>query len=324
MKLPRRKFLHLAAGVAALPAVSRIARAQAYPTRPVHIIVGYAPAGGTDIFARLLGQSLSERFGQPFVIDNRPGASTNIATEAVARAPADGYTLLGTDAAAATNAALYENLTFNFIGDIAVVGMIRAPLIMMVHPAVPATTVPEFITYAKANPGKVVMGSAGLGNPSHLAGELFKAITHIDMTHVPYRGAGPATTDLLGGQVQVLFNSVPASIEYIRSGRLRALAVTTAMRLEAMPDLPTMGDFLPGYDASQWYAIGLRKSTSMGIIDILNKEINTALAEPKLMARLADLGTTVFPGTSAEYGKFVAEETEKWAKVIRAANIKLG
>jgi tripartite-type tricarboxylate transporter receptor subunit TctC len=322
MKLPRRRFLHLAAGAAALPAVSRIAGAQAYPARPIRCIVGYAAGGGTDIFVRLLGQSLSERLGQPFVIENRAGATSNIATEVVARAPADGYTLLGTDAAAAINATLYDNLNFNFIRDFAVVGMIRGPLVMMVHPSVPAKTVPEFIAYAKANPGKISMASAGTGNPSHMAGELFKVMTNVDMTHVPYRGAGPAVTDLLGGQVQVYFGSAPAAIEHIRAGKLRVLAVTTATPFEGLPGVPTVANFVPGYEASQWFAVGLRKSAPAEIVDQLNKEINAVLADAKMQARLADLGTTVFPGSPADLAKFVVEETDKWGKVVKASGAK--
>jgi tripartite-type tricarboxylate transporter receptor subunit TctC len=322
MKLSRRRLLHLAAGAAALTAVARRARAQAYPTRPVRCIVGYAAGGGTDIFVRLLGQSLSERLGQPFVVENRAGAAGNIATDAVVRAPADGYTLLGTDAAAAINATLYDNLNFNFIRDIAVVGIIRGPLVMMVHPSVPAKTVPEFIAYAKANPGKISMASAGTGNPTHLAGELFKVMTHTDMTHVPYRGAGPAVTDLLGGQVQAYFGSAPAAIEHIRAGKLRVLAVTTATPFEGLPGVPTVADFVPGFEASQWFVVGLRKSSPAEIVDQLNKEINAVLADPKMKARFADLGTTVFPGSSADFAKFVAEETDKWGKVVKASGAK--
>jgi tripartite-type tricarboxylate transporter receptor subunit TctC len=305
-----------------LPAVSRIARAQAYPTRPVRCIVGYAPGGGTDIFVRLVGQTLPARLGQPFVIENRPGASSNIATEAVIRAPADGYTLLATDAAAAINAALFDNLNFNFIRDIALVGVTRGPLVVAVHPSVPVKTIPEFISYAKANPGKVAMASSGTGGTNHLAGELFRTMTGINMTHVPYCGAGPATTDLLGGQVQVMFLGLPPSLEHIKAGRLRALAVTTATRFDALPDLPPAGDFVPGYEASQWWAIGLRKSTPRPIIDRLNNEINAILAESPMQARLSDLGSAVFAGSSADFETFVVNETEKWSKVIRAANIK--
>jgi tripartite-type tricarboxylate transporter receptor subunit TctC len=322
MKLSRRRLMHLAAGAVALPAVSRFASAQAYPTRPVRCIVGYPAGGGTDIFVRLLGQSLSERLGQSFVIENRGGASSNIATDLVVRAPADGYTLLGTDAAAAINATLYDNLNFNFIHDIAVVGMIRGPLAMMVHPSVPAKTVPEFIAYAKANPGKVSMASAGNGNATHLAGELFKVMTHVDMTHVPYRGAAPAITDLLGGQVQIYFGSIPAAIEHIRAGKLRVLAVTTAARFEGLPDAPTVADFVPGFEASQWFAVGLRKSTPAEIVDRLNREINAALADAKMKARLADLGTSVLSGSPADLAKFVVEETDKWGKVVKVSGAK--
>jgi tripartite-type tricarboxylate transporter receptor subunit TctC len=322
MKLPRRTFLHLAASAAALPAVSRVARAQAYPTKPMRCIVGYAPGGGTDIFVRLVGQSLPARLGQPFVIENRPGASSNIATEAVIRAPADGYTLLGTDAAAAINAALFDKLNFNFVHDIALVGVSRGSFVVVVHPSVPVKTIPEFISYAKANPGKIAMASAGTGSTNHLAGELFGALTGIKMTHVPYRGAGPATTDLLGGQVQVMFIGLPPSIEHIKSGRLRALAVTTAMRFEALPDLPPAGDFVPGYEVSNWWAIGLRKNTPGQIVDRLNKEINAILAESQMQARLSDLGSSMFAGSSADFEAFLVGETEKWGKVIRAANIK--
>jgi tripartite-type tricarboxylate transporter receptor subunit TctC len=322
MKHTRRRFLHLAASAAALPILPSIASAQAYPARPVRWIVGYPAGGGTDIFIRLLAQSLSERLGQQFVIENRAGAASNIGTEAVVRAPADGYTLLGTDAAAAINATLYDNLNFNFIGDIVLVGIIRGPLVMLVHPSVPAKTVPEFIAYAKANPGKISEASAGTGNATHMAGELFKVMTGIDMTHIPYRGAAPAVTDLLGGQVQIYFGSLPATIEHIRSGKLRALAVTTSTRFEALPDVPTVGEFVPGYEASQWFAAGLRKGTPAAIVDKLNKEIVVALADPKMKARLADLGTTVFPGTPDDFGKFIAEETDKWAKVVKFSGAK--
>jgi tripartite-type tricarboxylate transporter receptor subunit TctC len=322
MKFPRRQFLHLAAGAAALPSLSRMARAQAYPARPVRWLVGYPAGGGTDIFIRLVAQSLSERLGQSFVIENRSGAASNIATEAVVRAPADGYTLLGTDAAAAINATLYDNLNFNFVRDIALVGIIRGPLYLTVHPSVPAKTVPEFIAYAKANPGKVSMASAGNGNATHLAGELFKTMAHVDMIHVPYRGAAPAVTDLLGGQVQVYFGSLPATIEHIRGGRLRALAATTATRFETLPDIPTVAEFVPGYEASQWFAGGLRKDSPPEIIDKLNKEIGAVLADAKMKARLTDLGTTVFPGSAADYAKFIAEETEKWGKVVKVSGAK--
>jgi tripartite-type tricarboxylate transporter receptor subunit TctC len=323
MKLPRRNFLRLAAGAAALPVVSRFAWAQAYPSRPVRIIVGFAPGGGVDIVARLIGQWLSERLGQQFIIENRPGAGTNIATEAVVRAPPDGYTLLLVNAANAVNATLYDNLSFNFVRDIApVAGLMAASSVMVVHPSVPAKTVPEFIAYAKANPGKISMASGGVGSPSHVAGELFKMMAGVNMIHVPYRGLAPALTDLLGGQVQVIFGAVTSSIEYIKVGRLRALARTTAKRSEALPDLPTVGEFVPGYEASQWYGLGVAKNAPTEIIDRLNKEINVALADPNMKARLAELGGTALAGSPAEFGKLIVEETDKWGEVIRAANIK--
>lgn len=323
MKLPRRTFLHLAAGAAALPAVSRIAWAQAYPTRPVRIIVGVAAGGGTDIVGRLIGQWLSERLGQQFVIENRPGAGTTIGTEVVVRAPADGYTLLLVSSDSAINATLYEKLSFNFIRDIApVAGIVRLPFLMLVNPSVPAKTVPEFIAYAKANPGKINMASPGIGTAPHLAGELFKTMAGLNLVHVPYRGGAPALTDLISGQVQVMFLSPAASIEYIRSGRLRALAVTSATRWEGLPDLPTVVDFLPGYEASVWFGVGAPKNTPSEIIDKLNTEINAALSDPKLKARLADLGGKVLPGSSTDFGKLIADETEKWGKVIKFAGIK--
>jgi len=323
MKLPRRNFLHLAAGAAALPAVSRIARAQAYPTRPVRIVVGFAPGSASDIITRLMGQSLSERLGQPFVIENRPGGGTNIATEAVVRAPADGYTLLMVSPAQAINATLYNKLNFNFIRDIAAVaGVLRGPAVLVVHPSVPATTVPEFIAYAKANPGKLSMASGGIGSGTHLAGELFKIMAGVDMLHLPYRGGGPALTDLLGGQVQVMFPGTVSSIEYIRAGRLRALAVTTATRSDALPDVPTVGEFVPGYEASGWFGIGAPKATPAEIVEKLNKEVNAALDDPKMKARLADLGGTVLPGSPADFGKLIAEDIQKWAKVVKFAGIR--
>jgi tripartite-type tricarboxylate transporter receptor subunit TctC len=323
MKLPRRRFLHLAAGAAALPAVSRVARAQAYPSRPVRIITGFAAGAGTDIVARLLGQWLSERLGQPFVVENRPGAGSNIGTEAVVRAAPDGYTLLLTFSSNAINATLYEKLNFNFIRDIApVAGVIRVPNVMLVNPSVPAKTIPEFIAYAKANPGKISMASGGNGTPAHVSGELFKMMTGINMIHVPYRGAAPALTDLLGGQVQISFAGMTASIEYIRAGKLRALAVTTATRSEALPDLPTVGEFVPSFEASQWYGVGAPKNTPAEIVDRLNKEINAALANPKIKYRFTDLGGMILGGSPAEFGKLIADETEKWGKVVRAANIK--
>jgi tripartite-type tricarboxylate transporter receptor subunit TctC len=320
---PRRRILSLAAGAAALPVVSRIARAQAYPTRPVRIVVGAPPGGGYDINARLIGQWLSERLGQQFVVENRPGAGTNIATEAVVRAPANGYTLLLINTVNAVNATLYDKLNFNFLRDITpVAGISREASVMVVTASVPANTVSEFIAYAKANPGKLNMVSGGNGTVSHMSGELFKMMTGVEMAHVAYRGMAPALTDLLGGQVEMSFASLIASIEYIRAGKLRALAVTTTARSEALPDLPTVGEFLPGYETSQWYGIGAPKNTPPEIIEKLNKEINAGLADPKIKARLADLGSVVLPGTPADFGKLIADETEKWAKVVRAANIK--
>jgi tripartite-type tricarboxylate transporter receptor subunit TctC len=306
----------------ALPILSQMARAQAYPSRQLRCIVGYAPGGGTDLFIRLIGQPLNERLGQPFVIENRAGATSNIATEAVIRAPADGYTLLGTDAAAAINATLFDNLGFNFIRDIALVGVTRSPLVMVVHPSVPARTIPEFIAFTKGNPGKVSMASAGAGNPSHLAGELFKVMSGADMAHVPYRGAAPAITDLLGGQVHVYFGNFGVSVEHLKAGRLRALAVTTAARFASLPDVPTIGEFVPGYEASQWFAMGVRRSTPQDIIDRLNRETSAVLADPKIEARLVDLGTTAVRGSAADLAKFLVEETEKWGKVVKASGAK--
>jgi tripartite-type tricarboxylate transporter receptor subunit TctC len=324
MKLPhRRQLLHLAAGVAALPALSRAARAQTYPTRPVRVIVGFPPGGSTDITARLIGQWLSERLGQQFIIENRPGAGTNIATEAVVRAPPDGYTLLLAATPNAINATLYDKLNFNFVRDIQpVASIIRGPDVMVVHPSFPAKTVPEFIAYTKANPGKVNMASAGNGSGPHVAGELFKMMAGVDIIHVPYRGGAPALTDMLGGQVQVMFATMSSSIEHVKDRRLRALAVTTATRSEALPDIPTVSDFLPGYEASDWYGIGTANSTPANTVDKLNKEINAGLADPKIKARLADLGGIMLPGSPADFGKLIAEETEKWAKVVKFAGIK--
>jgi tripartite-type tricarboxylate transporter receptor subunit TctC len=318
MKLPRRQLLHLAAGAAALPVVSRIARAQAYPTRPVRLIIGYPPGGASDITARLMGQWLSERLGQPFIIESRPGGGTNIATEAVVHAPPDGYTLLLVAPANAINATLYKKLNFNFIHDIApVAGLIRFANVMQVNPSVPAKTVPEFIAYAKANPGKLNMASAGNGSTPHVSGELFKMMTGVNMVHVPYRGAALALTDLIGGQVQVMFENPLSSIEFIRTGKLRPLAVTTATRSEVLPDLPTVSDFVPGYEASGWFGVGVPKGTPDEIIDKLNKEINAILADPKAKARFANLGASLMPGSPADFGKFVADETDKWAKVVK-------
>jgi tripartite-type tricarboxylate transporter receptor subunit TctC len=322
MKLPRRQFLHLAAGAAALP-VSRSAWAQTYPTRPIHVVVGFAAGGGVDITARLIGQWLSERLGQSFITDNRPGAGGNIGTEAVVNAAPDGYTLLLATVPNAVNATLYEKLNFDFIRDIApVAGIIRVPQVILLNPSVPAKTVPELIGYAKANPGKVNMASAGNGSAPHMAGELFKMMAGIDMVHVPYRGQGPALTDLLGGQVQVLFATTPGTTEYIRTGKLRGLAVTTASRAQVLPELPTVGDSLPGYEASQWYGIGAPKSTPAPVIDRLNKEINAALADPGMKARFADIGGEPLSGTPAAFGTLIAAETEKWGKVVRAAGLK--
>ena len=323
MKLPRRQILHLAAGAAALPAVSRIAWAQAYPSRPVRLIVTTAAGGSPDIIARLIGQWLSERLGQPIIVDNRPGAGTNIGTEIGVRAPPDGYTLLMALSANAINATVYDKLPFNFIRDTAPVASIASiPLIMEVNPSVPAKTVPEFIAYAKANPGKINMASGGSGTPAHVAGELFKMMAGINMVHVPYRGEGLALPDLISGQLQALFGVMPASLGYIKAGKLRALAVTTAKRQELLPDVPTAGEFLPGYEARGWYGIVGPKATPVNIIEKLNQEINAALADPSMKTRLTDLGCAVFAGSPADFGKFIAEETEKWAKVIKFAGIK--
>jgi tripartite-type tricarboxylate transporter receptor subunit TctC len=323
MKLPRRNFLHLAAGAAALPVVSRIARAQAYPSRPVRIIVGFAPGGPGDIVARLMGQWLSERLGQPFIVETRTGAATNIAAEAVVRAAADGYTLLLVTTTNAINTTLYEKLSFNLSRDIVpVASLIRAPSVLEVNPSVPASTVPEFIAYAKANPGKLTMASAGAGTPSHVFGELFKFMTGVNLVHVPYRGAAPALTDLLAGQVHVLFDPMPNPIEYIKAGKVRPLAITSATRSEVLPNLPTMGEFVPGYEASFIFGIGAPKNTPADIIDKLNIETNAALVDSKIKVRLGEMGGAVFAGSPAEFGKLLADETEKWAKVIRAANIK--
>jgi tripartite-type tricarboxylate transporter receptor subunit TctC len=323
MKLPRRKFLHLAAGAAVLPVVSQIARAQTYPTRPVRLIVGFPPGGGLDILARLMGQWLSERLGQPFIIENRPGASTNIATEAVTRAAPDGHTLLMVNPANAISASLYDNLNFNFIRDIApVAGIIRIPIVLVVNPSFPAKTVPEFIAYAKANPGKINYASAGNGTSFHVSGELFNMMAGVHMVHVPYRGNAPALTDLLGGQVQVMFADMPSSIEYIRTGKLRALAVATAVRSEGLPEIPTVDEFVRGYEASTMSGVGVPKNTPADIINRLNKEIDAGLADSKMKVRLADLGGTAIAGSPGDFGKLMADETEKWGKVIRAANIK--
>jgi tripartite-type tricarboxylate transporter receptor subunit TctC len=323
MKLPRRKFLYLAAGAAALPAVSRIAWAQTYPTRPVHLIVGFAAGGPNDVVARLIGQWLSERLGQSFVIENRTGAGGNIGAEVVVRAPPDGYMLLLATGANAVNASLYDKLSFNFIRDIApVASIMRVPNAMMVNPSVPARTVPEFIAYAKANPGKINMATAGNGSTPHISGELFKEMTGVDLVPVAYRGGGPALIDLLAGQMQVMFEPTIATIEYIRSGKLRALAVTTATRSELLPDIPTVGESVPGYEASQWFGICAPKNTPTEIVERLNQEINAGLADVKMKARLAEMGGVPIPMTSGGFGKLIADETEKWGKVIRASNIK--
>jgi len=323
MKLPRRQFLHLAAGAAVLPAVSRLARAQSYPTRPVRIIVGFAAGGAADITARIIGQWLSERLGQQFVIENRPGAATNIATEAVVHAPADGYTLLMLSSSHAFNATLYDKLNYNFVRDIApVAGITQVPSVMEVNSTFQAKTVPEFVAYAKANPGKINMASAGPGASTHIFGELFKMRAGVDLVPVHYRGSVSALTDLIGGQVQVMFDPLPSSIEHIRAGKLRPLAVTTATRLEVLPNVPTVGEFVPGYEAILWQGIGAPKHTPAEIVDKLNQEINAALADPKMKARFADLGYMVHTGSPADFGKLIAEETQKWGKVIRAANIK--
>jgi len=323
MKLPRRNFLHLAAGAAALPVVSRFAWAQAYPSRPVRIIVGFAPGGATDIMARLMGQSLSERLRQPFVIENKPGAATNIATEAVVNAAPDGYTLLMVTSVNAINASVYEKLNFNLIRDVVPIASIhREPFVMEANPSVPVKTVAEFIAYAKANPGKLTMASAGIGSGNHISGELFKMMTGVNLVHVPYRGGGPALVDLISGQVQVLFATMSSSIEYVRAGKLRALAVTTATRSSVLPDIPTVAEFVPGYESSFWTGVGAPKNTPAEIVDKLNKEMNATLADPKFKARLADLGGTALSGSPLDFGKFVADETEKWAKVVKFAGVK--
>jgi tripartite-type tricarboxylate transporter receptor subunit TctC len=323
MKLPRRQFLHLAAGAAALPAVSRVARAQAYPSRPVRIIVGFAPGQAIDIVTRIIGQWLSERLGQQFIIENRPGAGGNIATEAVVRAPPDGYTLLAIGSNNMINATLYEKLNYNFIRDIAPVASIyRVSQVMEVNPSFPAKTVPEFIAHAKAHPGEISFASAGNGSVAHVTGELFKMMTGVNMLHVPYRGAPPALTDLIVGQVHVMFDNMPSSIEHIRAGRLRPLAVTATTRLEALPDVPPLADFVPGFETSAWAGIGAPKDTPAEIIDKLNREINGGLVDPKIKARIADLGGMVLALSPTEYGKRIAQETEKWAKVIKFSGAK--
>jgi tripartite-type tricarboxylate transporter receptor subunit TctC len=323
MKIARRRLLHLAATAIGLPLFSRIASAQAYPMRPVRIVVGFAAGGAPDIAARLLGQWMSDRLGQQFIVENRPGAGGNIATEAVLEAPADGYTLLLINISNAVNATLYQKLKYNFIQDIAPVASISHENYgMEVHPSFPATTVSEVIAYAKANPGKLNMASPGNGTGPHMAGELFKIMAGVDMVHVPYRGSPPALTDLLAGQVQMMFSPMSSSIEYVRAGKLRALAVTTATRSEVLPDIPTVGEFVPGYAASGWFGIGAPANTPAEIITRLNQEINAGLADAKLKARLADLGAMVFVGSPSDFGKHIAAETEKWSKVVRTANLR--
>jgi tripartite-type tricarboxylate transporter receptor subunit TctC len=323
MKLPRRTFLHLAAGAAALPAVPRLAWAQAYPTRPVRIIVGFPAGGTTDVAARIIAQWLSESLGQQFIVENRPGAAANTAAEAVVRSPADGYTLLAASSTNTINAALYKNLSFDFVHDITMVaGIVRSPLVLEVHPAVPAKTVLEFIAYVKANPGKISMASFGTGTISHVTGELFKIAAGIEMVHVPYRGSAPMVTDLLGGQVEAAFDNLPASIEHIRAGKLRPLAITTRTRSQVLPGIPTMGEFLQGFEVSAWTGIGAPRNTPPEIIDKLNREINAGLANPTIKARLANLGGMEFIGSPADLAKFVIEQTEERARIVRAANIK--
>jgi tripartite-type tricarboxylate transporter receptor subunit TctC len=327
MKLPRRNFLHLVTGAVAVPAVSSVesyvAWAQTYPTRPVRIIVGFAAGGGNDILARLIAQWLTERLGQSFVVENRPGGGSNIATEAVANAPPDGYTLLLVSAANAINASMFDKLNLNFIQDIgAVGGLISVPSVILLHPSSQVRTIPEFIAYAKQNAGKLSMASGGTATTTHLAGELLKMMAGIDMIHVPYRGTGPAIADLLGGQVQVMFGSAPSSVEYIKSGQLRGLAVTSSKRLGTLPDVPTVAETVPGYEASQWYGIGAPKATPAPIVDVLNTEINAFLADPKMKAKLVDLGGTELPGSAAEFTKIIADETEKWGRVVKFANLK--
>jgi tripartite-type tricarboxylate transporter receptor subunit TctC len=323
MTLPRRNFLHLAAATAVVPALPHIARAETYPSRPVHLIIGYLPGGSADMTARLFGQWLSDRLGQQIVVESRAGASTNIATEAVVRAAPDGYTLLLASPANATNAALYEKLNFDFLRDIdPVAGLIRFPDVVDVNLALPVRTIPELIAYAKANPGALNFGSSGVGSTLHVAGELFKMMAGVNIVHVPYRGGAPAMIDLIGGRVQVMFDNVPTSVEFIRSGKIRPLAVTSAARIELFPDLPTVADYVPGYEASAWYGIGAPKGTPAEIVEKLSREVNAILAEPATKARLAELGASLLPGSPADFGKLVADETEKWGKVIRFAGIK--
>jgi tripartite-type tricarboxylate transporter receptor subunit TctC len=323
MKFPRRAFMHLAVGAAALPAVPGAARAQAYPSRPVRIVVGFPAGGATDIQARLMGEWLSQRLGQQFIVENRPGASGNIGTELAVRSPADGYTLLQVVTPHAINGALFTNLSFDFVRDIApVICSARLAYVVVVHPSVPATTLPELVTYAKANPGKINYGSAGSGTPQNITCELFKMMTGVNLVHVPYRGGAPAVADLISGQVQVIFAPVSEAIQHVKAGKLRALAVTTASRLDVFPDIPTVADFLPGYEASGFAGIGVPRNTPAAIIDILNKELNAGLADARIKARIVELGGTVLGGSPAEFGTIIAEATEKWAKVIKFAGIK--
>jgi tripartite-type tricarboxylate transporter receptor subunit TctC len=324
MKLPRRRFLHLAAGAALLPAVSRTASAQGYPARPIRLIVGYTPGGSADLTSRLMGQWLSERLGQSFVIENRPGGGTNIATEAVVRAEPDGYSFLLVAPANAINATLYDKLNFNFLRDIEpVAGIIRFPNVVVVNPSLPVKSIPELIAYAKANPGKLNMASSGNGSTIHMSGELFKMLTGTDMVHVPYRGGAPALTDLIAGQVHVMFDNIPTCAEHVKSGKLRGLAVTSTTRSEVLPDLPPVADFLPGYEASAWYGIGAPKRTPAGVIDRLNKEINAILADPAPKTRFAELGAFLLPGSAADFGKLLADETEKWGKVVKFSGARV-
>jgi len=324
MKLSRRRFLQAASGAIALPVSSRLARAQAYPSRPVRLIIGYTPGGSADLTARLMGQWLSEKLGQSFVIENRPGGGTNIATEAALRSPPDGYTLLLVAPANAINATLYDKLNFNFIKEVEpVAGLIRFPNVVVVNPSVPVKTIPELIAYAKANPGKLNMASSGNGSTIQMSGELFKMLTGINMVHVPYRGGAPALTDLIAGQVQVMFDNLPTCAEHVKSGKLRGLAVTSTARSEVLPDLPTVADFLPGYEASAWYGIGAPKGTPAEIVDRLNKTVNEILADPKVKAKFSEYGAILLPGSAADFGKLLADETEKWGKVVKFAGAKV-
>jgi len=323
LKLPRRNFLRLAAGATALPAVARLAHADSYPSRPVRLVVGFAAAGTTDIGARLMAQWLSDHLGQQFIVENRPGGGSSIAAEYVVRSPADGYTLLLSTVANAINTSFYPNLSFDFARDIAAVGnLFRVPLVMEINPSLPVKTVPEFIAYAKASPGKITLASAGVGTSGHISAELFGMMAGIKMVHVPYRGAGPALVDVIGGQCQVIFDLLPSSIGYVRAGSTRALAVTTTARSEALPDIPVLADFVPGYEASAWIGVGAPRDTPAEIVDRLNKEINAGLADAAMKARFAELGGTAAPGTPAEFGQFIANETEKWSRVLKFANIK--